>query len=193
MSLTLQVGLLSGKTAHILANPDEAVEVLKLRAQVSLEVGKGRLLDSSGRCLDACATVRSAKIETGDCLTLHICRVQVQSNPDAFAALLGDGSVVTWGHAEHGGNSSAVQHQLKNVQGIQATGKAFAAMLGEGSVVTWGHAKYGGDSSAVQDLLKDVQHMQAGYRAIAAILGDGSVATWVMLALVATVTLNSKP
>ena len=33
----------------------------------------------------------------------------------AFAAILDDGSVVTWGDARHGGDSSAVQDQLKNV------------------------------------------------------------------------------
>ena len=33
----------------------------------------------------------------------------------SFAAILGDGSVMTWGHAEYGGDSSAVQDQLKNV------------------------------------------------------------------------------
>ena len=41
----------------------------------------------------------------------------------AFAAILGDGSVVTWGDAECGGDSRAVQGQLKNVQQIQASGQ----------------------------------------------------------------------
>ena len=77
---------------------------------------------------------------------------QIQASDDAFAAILGDGSVVTWGHVGLGGESSAVQDQLKNVQQIQETGTgAFAAILGDGSVVTWGVAKLGGDSSAVQD------------------------------------------
>ena len=58
----------------------------------------------------------------------------------AFAAILGDGSVVTWGNADCGGDSSAVQEQLKNVQQIQASDGAFAAILGDGSVVTWGSA-----------------------------------------------------
>ena len=44
----------------------------------------------------------------------------------AFAALLGAGSVVTWGDAHCGGDSSAVQDQLKNVQCIQASCGAFA-------------------------------------------------------------------
>ena len=55
-----------------------------------------------------------------------------------------------WGDADCGGDSSAVQNQLKGVRQIQATGGAFAAILEDGSVVTWGNAQYGGDSSAVQ-------------------------------------------
>ena len=55
----------------------------------------------------------------------------------AFAAILADGSVVTWGAPEHGGDSRAVQDQLKNVQQIQASDSAFAAILDDGSVVTW--------------------------------------------------------
>ena len=58
-----------------------------------------------------------------------------------------------WGDADYGGDSSTVQHKLKNVQQIQATRKAFAAILGAGSVVTWGDADCGGDCSAVQDRL----------------------------------------
>ena len=77
----------------------------------------------------------------------------IQASRRAFAAILGDGSVVIWGDAGDGGNSRAVQDQLKNVQQIQATATAFAAILGDGSVVTWGDAAHGGDSSAVQDQL----------------------------------------
>ena len=43
---------------------------------------------------------------------------QIQGNDDAFAAILADGSVVSWGVAGSGGDSSAVQHELKNVQQI---------------------------------------------------------------------------
>ena len=34
---------------------------------------------------------------------------QIQASDCAFAAILGDGSVVTWGSARFGGDSSAVQ------------------------------------------------------------------------------------
>ena len=87
----------------------------------------------------------------------------------AFAAILADGSVVTWGDADWGGYSSAVRDQLRGVQQIQATGFAFAAILADGSVVTWGDADSGGDSSAVQDHLRGVQQIQATDGAFAAV------------------------
>ena len=80
---------------------------------------------------------------------------QIQATLSASAAILDDGSVVTWG--KFGADRSAVQTRLKNVQQIQASDGAFAAILDDGSVVTWGHAEFGGDSSTVQTQLKNVQ------------------------------------
>ncbi|OLP92984.1 hypothetical protein AK812_SmicGene25140 [Symbiodinium microadriaticum] len=178
MSITVEVGLLSGKTACVRAGVDEDVATLKRRAQTALGVGKGQLVDSSGIFLDASVPIKHARLQNGDSLTLHINRVQVEATYDALAAILADGSVVTWGDAEHGGDSTAVQDQLKHVQQIQASDGAFAAILGDGSVVTWGEACHGGDSSAVQDQLRNVQQIQASSSAFAAILADGSVVTW---------------
>ena len=67
--------------------------------------------------------------------------VQIQATGAAFAAILADGSVVTWGDAHCGGDSSAVRDQLKGVQQVQGTNSAFAAILEDGSVLTWGDAK----------------------------------------------------
>ena len=60
----------------------------------------------------------------------------------SFAAILADGSVVTWGHQPSGGDSSAVQTQLSKVRGIWATKRAFAAILLDGSVVSWGNPEW---------------------------------------------------
>ena len=98
------------------------------------------------------------KVLKGQLNTVH--HIQA-SRGGAFAAVLDDGTVVTWGYPPEGGDSSAVQEQLKNVKQIQASYCAFAAILGDGSVVTWGLADYGGDSTAVQDLLKDVEQLHA--------------------------------
>ena len=95
----------------------------------------------------------------------------------AFAAILADGSVVTWG--DQWGDSSAVQDQLRGVQQIQATAGAFSAILADGSVVTWGDREFGGDSSAFQDQLRGVQQIQAtGYSDLASrnVVGSSAVA-----------------
>ena len=155
-SLTVEVSLLSGKTATLQADLEEEVNMLQLRAQSALGVAKGRLVDSFGQTLDACALVKNSRLQSGDSLTLHISKVHVCGNNAAFAAILGDASVVTWGHAGAGGDSSAVQDQLKNVHQIQAGRFAFAAILGNGSVVTWGDARHGGDSSALRNQLRTV-------------------------------------
>ena len=74
---------------------------------------------------------------------------------------MNEGSVITWGHAAPGGDSSSVQNELKNVSQVQATACAFAALLNDGSVVTWGDADCGGDSSCVRDQLKNVRNIHA--------------------------------
>ena len=183
MSISVDVHLLSGKRATVEVEEDAAVESLKHRAQTALAVpSRGRLLNSSGEVLDAAKTITEAMLRSGDVLALHLNQVQLNAVRKglsiAFAALLGDGFVVTWGHSTCGGDSSAVQEQLRDVQQIQASQYAFAAILGDGSVVTWGDSWFGGDSSAVQEQLRDVQQIQASNRAFAAILGDGSVVTW---------------
>ena len=63
----------------------------------------------------------------------------VSSTAYAFAFVLASGRVVTWGNAAYGGNSSAVQGELKDqvVRHIYSTERAFAAVLGSGRVVTW--------------------------------------------------------
>ena len=164
MSITVEIRLLSGRTAAVKASMDEAVETLRHRAQIALGVGKGRLVDSSGVVLDESAVIEDSGVRNGDSLALHVNRVQASATAGAFAVILGDGSVVTWGAPNFGGDSSSVQGQLRNVQHIQATGRAFAALLGDGSVVTWGGPDFrhhGGDSTAVQDQLKNVQQIQA--------------------------------
>ena len=107
--------------------------------------------------LDGAQTITEARLMSGDVLTLHVKQVQLKAtrpggfSVGAFAAILGDGSVVTWGGPGFGGDSSAVQEQLRDVQQIQASSGAFAAILGDGSVVTWADADHDGNSCVVLD------------------------------------------
>nr|CRH06297.1 Putative protein involve in cell communication. Containing ten Calx-beta domains [Candidatus Magnetococcus massalia] len=103
------------------------------------------------------------------------------TNDYAFAAIKQDGSVVTWGHSSHGGDSSSVSSSLTNVQQITPNGYAYAALKQDGSVITWGHAEYGGSSSGVSSSLDGSVAVTALYStplAFAALRSDGSVITW---------------
>ena len=69
-------------------------------------------------------------------------------NNNAFAVLKNDGSVITWGFSDWGGDSSSVADKLQDgVTQIFSNGSDFAALKDNGSVVTWGD--YGGNSSSV--------------------------------------------
>ncbi|CAE8594183.1 unnamed protein product, partial [Polarella glacialis] len=70
------------------------------------------------------------------------------SHSQAFSAIKADGSVVTWGDADFGGNSSAVAPLLtEGVVQVCGNNNAFAAIKANGSVVAWGNAGSGGNSS----------------------------------------------
>ena len=100
-------------------------------------------------------------------------------NENAFAGIKTDGSVVTWGNASSGGDSSAVTADLSvGVVQIYSNPNSFAA-LKDGSVVTWGDSDYGGDSSSVEvELSSDVQKIFSNEYSYAALKDDGSVVTW---------------
>ena len=79
---------------------------------------------------------------------------KIFSSEFAFAALKEDGSVVTWGSSNSGGDSSGVATSLTSgVSQIFSNRYAFAALKEDGSVVTWGADSYGGDSSSVSSSL----------------------------------------
>ena len=94
--------------------------------------------------------------------------VQPISTENAFAALREDGSVVTWGVSDPGGDSSAVASELNgdiDVIKIVSNYASFAALREDGSVVTWGHPETydpnyynsgGNYSSTVDPLMKKI-------------------------------------
>merc|ERR1712185_384549 len=78
-----------------------------------------------------------------------------------------------------GGNCTAVQSQLVNVQSIYSTASAFAALKADGSVVAWGNISTGGDRSNVQEQVAvDVQSIYCSDKAFAALKTDGSIIVW---------------
>ena len=122
----------------------------------------------------------------------------VASTRYAFAALLNDGSIVSWGDkdarvmdkstrqalangefvaitssrygfASYPIDTSSVEEQLSGgVVEVFSTGYSFAALKEDGSVVAWGDAAKGGDTSEVQ------QELEEGVVAIASPFTDVS-------------------
>ncbi len=103
---------------------------------------------------------------------------QEYRNTSAFAAVKADGSVVTWGDPNSGGDSSGV-NVSSDVSEVFSSTRAFAALKNDGSVVTWGDSNYGGDSTAVAfELSEGVVKLFSSDRAFTALKEDGSVVTW---------------
>ena len=129
-------------------------------------------------------------------------------NQFAFAALRDDGSVVSWGDANRGGQSSGVDFDgdgsssstsgTLRVSQLYSTTSAFAALRNDGSVVTWGDHAAGG-LAAVTDAAGrpvapvdfdgdgnpitstgplKVSQIFSTAGAFAAVRSDGSVVTW---------------
>ena len=98
---------------------------------------------------------------------------RVQATNGAFATVLADGSVVTWGKPTAGGDSCAVQHMLKNVQEVQATNVAFASRRISGDM-----RQSNCSGSSVQDQPRNVRRIQAANAAFAAISAEGTAVSW---------------
>ena len=115
----------------------------------------------------------------GDCFTIQdqLRNVrQIQATDAAFAAMLADGQVVSWGSLLL---RRGLEDQLQNVnvQQLQAAELgSFAAIGTTGRAVDWGHhTLYVGNP--VFDQLENVREIQATSNAFAAILADGTVST----------------
>ena len=101
------------------------------------------------------------------------------NNIFAFAALKTDGSVISWGDSNSGGDNSSVTSELKDVNQIFSNQKAFAALKTDGSVISWGDSNSGGDQSSVAlSLSNGVKRIFSTVSAFAALKNDGSIITW---------------
>ena len=123
-------------------------------------------------------TLEFSGLEDGDCIVAVVQQPQLAATDCAFALWCEGLGLVTYGHPDFGGDSAALQDQLKNIRQIRSTRYAFAAILADGSVVTWGTPDFGGDSTVVQDKLQKVQQIHSTERSFAAILADRTVVTW---------------
>ena len=137
MSISVEVVLLSGKRKKLYLDADTPLELVRKQSQDAFQFN-GKLMTSAGEALSGATTVTEAGLKDGDILTLTKQPVSVAASASAFAAVLSDGSVVTWGDPASGGDSGHMQNRLVNVQQLRASETGFAAILADGSLVAWG-------------------------------------------------------
>lgn len=97
------------------------------------------------------------------------------STEGAYALLKGDGTVVTFGDQDAGGNSSAVQPLLVGVTQIVGNNFDFVALRKDGKVVTWGYgyAAKSGDAE-INPTLADISKLYVSGNAAAAVSNTGA-------------------
>ena len=194
MAATIHATLLSGRAVCLEVSLEITVNELRQLAQQSLGVGIGRLFTETGD-LPETLSLQEAGLCSFAVVTCAVRRLQISSpwqslcslrswplfqdvsNPEAFAAVLPDGGVATWGFGA-ASDSSLVQMQLRDVRDVQPSALAFAALRHDGQVLTWGDQAYGGDCTEVQQQLHSVQEVRAASSAFAARRADGRVVTW---------------
>ena len=161
--LQVNISLPSGRSEKLSLEESSKVGDLRTLAQKAFRQGFLRLVTSDGRLLfDPQESLQAVGIQEEDNLAAFALQAKVAGTKrlsdnlgGAFALWCQGGNrILTCGHPQSGGDSSAVQHQLRNVQWVQATACAFVAILSDGPVISWGDPQRGGDSSAVQDQLE---------------------------------------
>ena len=138
-AMKVDVHLPNGDCCSMEVSPAMPVSELKAAAQQHFQ--RRLKITAKGRQLDLAATLSQVGLRDGDVVDAVVQLPKLAATWKTFAWHGHGGDIVTWGHPRHGGDSSQVQEQLRNVLHIQATAYAFAAILESGAVVTWGASK----------------------------------------------------
>jgi len=172
MAITVNVVLLSGRAVPIAAVPDSPVFVVQSQAQKTFELQIERLL-AADRVLTPRRTLKEEQVADGTVLTAIIRRDRLFSCrwSAAFTLVRSDGSVVTWGDPDRGGDSSRVQARLQDIDTVLGAEYAQAALLLDGTVVMWGHSGWHGEHESLQQVRK----LEVFPHGLAAIKFDSSV------------------
>ena len=112
--LNISVALLNGNHVSLRLSTSSTVQDVRTKAQRAFGKKYLKLVTAkNGVLVDFEQTLEEAGIEDGECLTALAFQPQLAATSRALALRChGDGSIVTWGRADYGGDSSAVQNQL---------------------------------------------------------------------------------
>ena len=121
--IQIKVLLPNGHAELLTVLPSSTVQDLRTKAERAFGKRYLRLVTAKNRVLvDPDRTLEEAEIEDGEFLTALVLQPQLAATKGAFALWChGHSAIVTWGHADYGGDISAVRDQLKGVQQVQAT------------------------------------------------------------------------
>ena len=115
--IQIHVALPNGHDELLTLLPSSTVQDLKTKAQRAFGKKCLRLVTAKNQVLVHFEqTIEEAEIKDGECLTALVLQPQLAATESAFALWChGDSAIVTWGDADCGGDSSAVQAQPKGV------------------------------------------------------------------------------
>ena len=125
--IQIHVAFPNGHDELLTLLPSSTVQDLKTKAERAFGKKYLRLITAKNQILvEPDETLEEAEIEDGECLTALVLQPQlaatVAATRGAFALWChGYSTILTWGAADRGGDSSAVRDQLKGVRQIQAT------------------------------------------------------------------------
>ena len=133
MPLKIVLSSIGGKTYEVTSKCDlMTVGQLHLKAEAATgQIIKARISENGPTMQPLSASIQQFRNgPPGPIMKVSIVYTsfKIYSAQEAFALVKADGSVITWGNANGGGNSSAVQPQLKDVRSISSTCSAFAAL-----------------------------------------------------------------
>ena len=116
--LRINIALPNGHAELLTLPPSSTVQDVRTKAQRAFGKKHLKLITAKNQVLvNIEQTLEEAEIEDGECLTALVLQPRLAATNSAFAFWChGHSTVVTWGDAEWGGDSSAVQDQLRGVQ-----------------------------------------------------------------------------
>ena len=104
------------------------------------------------------------------------------TNKKATVILYHDGTIMSFGDKDCGGDVSSIRKDLSHckVISIHSTNKSFCALTSEGKVYSWGDKDYGGSAESVRNLLNNctVKEMISSDKGFCAVTTDEEPIVW---------------
>ncbi len=157
-------------TFKTLNNIDNAIAIASNAGTFAILRADGSVvtLGPSNMSYSTCPSETAEKLKSGV--------IKILANDYAFVAFKDDGTVVSWGYPEFGGDSSQVSHKLTNIKTICIDTFGFYALREDGTVIHWGR-QYDEKNPINVDNLVGIKAIYSAVDAFVAVKEDGSIVT----------------